>query len=86
MVGIASAIGVMAAGRDLALVWRILKLLCTASWNHCQKCIADHTTRRDRRIPAVAEGCRRWRGTGSSNPSPSSGESANYRFLSDGAR
>jgi len=25
--------------------------------------------------PAVAEGCRRWRGTGSSNPSPSSGES-----------
>jgi len=25
--------------------------------------------------PAVGEGCRRWRGTGSSNPSPSSGES-----------
>src|ERR1700730_9468788 len=29
--------------------------------------------------PAVGEGCRRWRGTGSSNPSPSSGESgANF--------
>ena len=25
--------------------------------------------------PAVGEGCRRWRGTGSSNPSPSSSES-----------
>jgi hypothetical protein len=28
-----------------------------------------------RLYPAVGEGCRRWRGTGSSNPSPSSGES-----------
>ena len=26
--------------------------------------------------PAVGEGCRRWRGTGSSNPSPSTGESS----------
>jgi hypothetical protein len=31
--------------------------------------------------PAVGEGCRRWRGTGSSNPSSSSGESgANLNF------
>ena len=38
--------------------------------------------------PAVGEGCRRWRGTGSSNPSPSSGESpANLRvFAGSGAR
>src|SRR5580693_8807825 len=36
--------------------------------------------------PAVGEGCRRWRGTGSSNPSPSSGESAaNLRRGSFGA-
>ena len=29
---------------------------------------------------SVGEGCRRWRGTGSSNPSPSSGESLRTRL------
>jgi hypothetical protein len=33
--------------------------------------------------PAVGEGCRRWRGTGSSNPSPSSGESSANRTLEE---
>jgi D-galactarolactone isomerase len=31
--------------------------------------------------PAIAEGCRRWRGTGSSNSSPSSGESVSLPHI-----